>query len=61
MAQAFAALGFIFATGGVGAGLLELGFEAANMCLKRTRVDLEQDVAFLFLRFFGEGDLIDLA
>ncbi len=36
-------------------------FEAAYLGLERTRVDLEQQVAFLDQRAFGERDLIDLA
>ncbi|MNV76189.1 hypothetical protein D3C71_1695250 [compost metagenome] len=38
-----------------------MGFEAADLCLERAWVDLEQQVAFLDLGAFGETDQIDLA
>ncbi|MNJ29002.1 hypothetical protein D3C77_235580 [compost metagenome] len=59
-AQALAALGFVFAADGGGAGLLQLGFEAADLSLERTWVDLEQQIAFFHLGAFGEGHLVDL-
>jgi len=39
--QAFATAGFVFTAGGIGAGLGYQGFEAADLGLERTRVDLE--------------------
>ncbi|MNJ56870.1 hypothetical protein D3C77_524340 [compost metagenome] len=60
-AQALATAGFVFTANGGGAGLLQLGFEAAHFGLERPRVDLEQQVALLDLSAFGEGHLIDLA
>ncbi|MCY1413694.1 hypothetical protein D9M71_291300 [compost metagenome] len=58
--QARTALGFAGTAHGGGAGLLQLGFEAANLGFERPRVDLEQQVAFGHQRAFGEGDLVDL-
>ncbi|MCY1440158.1 hypothetical protein D9M71_564200 [compost metagenome] len=59
--QALATAGFVGAADGGGLGLLQLGFKAADFSLERARVDLEQQVAFLDLGAFGEGDLVDLA
>ncbi|MNY14051.1 hypothetical protein D3C86_1472120 [compost metagenome] len=60
-AQALTALGFVFAAGGIGARLCNQGFEAADLSLERTRVDLEQQVAFLDQGAFSERHFIDLA
>jgi len=60
-AQTFATLGFVFAAGGIGARLCNQGFEAADLSLERTRVDLEQQVAFLDQGAFSECHFIDLA
>ncbi|MNN25451.1 hypothetical protein D3C81_1389240 [compost metagenome] len=60
-AQALTALGFVFAAGGIGARLCNQCFEAADLSLERTRVDLEQQVAFLDQGAFSECHFIDLA
>ncbi|MNY23961.1 hypothetical protein D3C86_1576490 [compost metagenome] len=60
-AQALTAPGFVFAAGGVGASLGDQSFEAADLGLERTRVDLEQQVAFLDQCTFSERHVIDLA
>lgn len=59
--QALATAGFIGAANGSGLGLRQLRFEAAYFSLERARVDLEQQVAFLYLGAFGEGHQVDLA
>ncbi|MNR37543.1 hypothetical protein D3C85_1555710 [compost metagenome] len=40
--------------------MLQLGFEATHFSLERARVDLEQQVTFVYQRAFGEGHLVDL-
>ncbi|VVM76365.1 hypothetical protein PS681_02052 [Pseudomonas fluorescens] len=59
--QTFTTTGFVFTAGGVGAGLGYECFEAAHLSLERTRVDLEQQVAFLDQCALSESDVINLA
>ncbi|MNJ60294.1 hypothetical protein D3C77_560160 [compost metagenome] len=60
-AQALTAACFVLTAAGGGTGLLQLGFKAADLGLERTRVDLEQQIAFLHLSAFGKGNQVDLA
>ncbi|MNT58621.1 hypothetical protein D3C72_1960690 [compost metagenome] len=60
-AQALTALGFVFAASGIGASLGYQRFESADLSLEWTRIDLEQQVAFLDQCAFSESDVINLA
>src|SRR5690606_26712886 len=61
LAQALAAARLVGGAVLVGTGLLQLGLEALDLGLEGTRVDLEQQVAFLHQAAFGEGDAVDVA
>ena len=59
LAQTLAATGFALGSGLVGAGLLQLGFEAFDLGLERPRIDLEQQIAFLHQTAFVERHPVD--
>ncbi|MCY1282329.1 hypothetical protein D9M70_311620 [compost metagenome] len=60
LTQALTAAGLVGSAGLVGAGLLQLGFQALDLSLEGTRVDLEQQVAFLHQAAFVEGHAVDV-
>ncbi len=61
LTQTFAAAGFALGASLAGAGLLQLGFEALDLGLERSRIDLEQQITLFHQAAFIEGYAVDEA